>query len=122
MAADYADISKDEGLAKLLLEAGLRWYGEDRDCPAWGEPSGDDFQSSALAIAALTGGLIGLLAGFFGGWVDIVLLRSATDQWRLSRRPDRATDLPRRNAGSHDLAERVHRNSRNTHRCRGIAR
>ncbi len=51
MAADYADIRKDEGLAKLLRETGLRWYGGDRDCPAWGEPSGDDFQSSALIEA-----------------------------------------------------------------------
>ena len=51
MAADYADISKDDGLAKLLRKTGQRWYGEDSDCPAWGEPSGDDFQSSALIEA-----------------------------------------------------------------------
>jgi hypothetical protein len=35
----------------LLRETGLRWYGDDSDCPAWGEPSGDDFQSSALIEA-----------------------------------------------------------------------
>jgi hypothetical protein len=35
----------------LLRETGLRWYGADADCPAWGEPSGDDFQSSALIEA-----------------------------------------------------------------------
>ena len=51
MAADYASLKKDEALAGLLRETGLRWYGEDRDCPAWGEPSGDDFQSSALIEA-----------------------------------------------------------------------
>jgi hypothetical protein len=38
-------------LSALLRETGLRWYGEDADCPAWGEPSGDDFQSSALIEA-----------------------------------------------------------------------
>ena len=51
MAADYAGHKKDDALARLLRETGLRWYGEDRDCPAWGEPSGDDFQSSALIEA-----------------------------------------------------------------------
>jgi hypothetical protein len=51
MAADYAGIKRDDALATLLRETGLRWYGEDRDCPAWGEPSGDDFQSSALIEA-----------------------------------------------------------------------
>ena len=51
MAADYAGIKKDEALARLLHETGQRWYGEDTDCPAWGEPSGDDFQSSALIEA-----------------------------------------------------------------------
>ena len=44
-------ITKDEALANLLRETGQRWYGEDTDCPAWGEPSGDDFQSSALIEA-----------------------------------------------------------------------
>jgi hypothetical protein len=51
MAADYAGVTEDEALARLLRETGLRWYGEDSDCPAWGEPSGDDFQSSALIEA-----------------------------------------------------------------------
>jgi Protein of unknown function (DUF2891) len=35
----------------LLRDTGIRWYGEDSDCPAWGEPNGDDFQSSALIEA-----------------------------------------------------------------------
>lgn len=51
MAADYAGLTGDEALARLLRETGQRWYGEDSDCPAWGEPSGDDFQSSALIEA-----------------------------------------------------------------------
>jgi hypothetical protein len=49
MAADYA--TKDAAFSALLLETGRRWYGRDRDCPAWGEPSGDDFLSSALIEA-----------------------------------------------------------------------
>jgi hypothetical protein len=51
MAADYADATHDAALATLLRETALRWYAQDVDCPAWGEPSGDDFQSSALIEA-----------------------------------------------------------------------
>ena len=51
MAADYAEVSGDAALLALLLETARRWYGADEACPAWGEPSGDDFQSSALIEA-----------------------------------------------------------------------
>jgi Protein of unknown function (DUF2891) len=51
MAADYAAATKDSALAALLLETGRRWYGGDVDCPAWGEPGGDDFFSSTLIEA-----------------------------------------------------------------------
>ncbi|MDQ1081714.1 DUF2891 domain-containing protein [Pseudoroseomonas cervicalis] len=47
LAADYADA---EFLA-LLRDTARSWYGEDRDAPAWGEPSGDDFLSSTLIEA-----------------------------------------------------------------------
>ncbi len=51
MAADYAAATADDEFATLLRQTALRWYGDDVDCPAWGEPSGDDFQSSALIEA-----------------------------------------------------------------------
>jgi hypothetical protein len=51
LAADYAAATGDDALLTLLRQTALRWYGEDRDCPAWGEPSGDDFLSSALIEA-----------------------------------------------------------------------
>ncbi len=51
MAADYATVSQNTGLDGLLRETAWRWYGNDADCPAWGEPSGDDFLSSALMEA-----------------------------------------------------------------------
>ena len=51
MAADYAGVAGDAALLALLLETARRWYGGDVDCPAWGEPGGDDFQSSALIEA-----------------------------------------------------------------------
>jgi hypothetical protein len=49
MAADHLEATGD---LPLLRATALRWYGPDRDCPAWGEPSGDDFLSSALIEAA----------------------------------------------------------------------
>ncbi|MGO4683546.1 DUF2891 domain-containing protein [Hyphomicrobium sp. 2TAF46] len=51
LAADYAEAVQDSGFASLLLDTARHWYGEDTDCPAWGEPSLDDFQSSALIEA-----------------------------------------------------------------------
>jgi hypothetical protein len=51
MAADYASAIYDADFAGLLKDTAVRWYGGDEDCPAWGEPGGDDFQSSALVEA-----------------------------------------------------------------------
>lgn len=51
LAADYADAVKDQALMALFRETALHWYGADEACPAWGEPSGDDFLSSALIEA-----------------------------------------------------------------------
>lgn len=51
LAADYAEARGNSGFMVLLRQTALRWYGADRDCPAWGEPSGDDFLSSALTEA-----------------------------------------------------------------------
>ena len=51
MAADHAEAAGDAALLDLLRQTARRWYGADRDCPAWGEPSGDDFLSSALIEA-----------------------------------------------------------------------
>ena len=42
LAADYAHGVQDDALAGLLVTKAERWYGADADCPAWGEPSGDD--------------------------------------------------------------------------------
>jgi len=51
LAADYAEAAEDGPLMALLRETAERWYGSDEACPAWGEPSGDDFLSSALIEA-----------------------------------------------------------------------
>ncbi|MDI4236702.1 DUF2891 domain-containing protein [Bradyrhizobium sp. Arg237L] len=90
MAADYAETSKDEGLAKLLRETGLRWYGEDRDCPAWGEPSGDDFQSSALIEAECMRRLLPSEA--FLPWFDRFLPRLSERQPATLCRPASVSD------------------------------
>jgi hypothetical protein len=51
LAADYAEIQADPTMSNLLRATAERWYGRDVDCPAWGEPSGDDFLSSTLIEA-----------------------------------------------------------------------
>ncbi|QLF70035.1 DUF2891 domain-containing protein [Peteryoungia desertarenae] len=51
LAADYAETADDQALLRLLTETAQRWYGTDEDCPAWGEPSGDDFLSPTLIEA-----------------------------------------------------------------------
>ena len=51
LAADYAEGAGDAGLLSLLAATAERWYGADAACPAWGEPSGDDFLSPALIEA-----------------------------------------------------------------------
>ncbi len=49
LALDWAR-GNDPGLAELIRERSLYYYGRDRDCPAW-EPGGDEFLSSALTEA-----------------------------------------------------------------------
>lgn len=90
MAADYAGIKKDEALARLLRETGLRWYGEDRDCPAWGEPSGDDFQSSTLIEAECMRRL--LPPDEFLSWFDRFLPLLSEKQPATLFRPATVTD------------------------------
>jgi len=71
MAADYAAAIEDAGLGGLLAETAWRWYGADRDCPAWGEPGGDDFLSSALIEAECMRRLLGgpEFVAWFGGFL-----------------------------------------------------
>ncbi|MBP0495617.1 DUF2891 domain-containing protein [Roseomonas indoligenes] len=66
MAADFmaADLP-------LLRETAGRWYGLDRACPAWGEPSGDDFLSPTLVEAACMARL--LPPAEFAPWFDAFL-------------------------------------------------
>ena len=68
MAADYARATQDADLLALLQRTAERWYGNDADCPAWGEPSGDDFLSSALIEAECMRRL--LPASRFVAWFD----------------------------------------------------
>ena len=75
LAADYAEAASDNALLALLRETALRWYGADADCPAWGEPSGDDFLSPALIEAECIRRLLPQMA--FQSWFDRFLPRLA---------------------------------------------
>jgi hypothetical protein len=90
MAADFADSTEDEALLALLRETALRWYGEDTDCPAWGEPGGDDFQSSALIEAECMRRL--LPSETFLPWFDRFLPNIAEMQPATLFRPATVTD------------------------------
>jgi hypothetical protein len=73
LAADYAETIGDDTLLALLRATGERWYGRDLDCPAWGEPSGDDFLSPTLIEAECMRRL--LPPGRFLVWLDLFLPR-----------------------------------------------
>jgi hypothetical protein len=75
MAADYAEVHAETALLSLLAETAQRWYGADQDCPAWGEPGGDDFLSSALIEAECMRRLLAPQA--FLPWFDAFLPRLA---------------------------------------------
>jgi Protein of unknown function (DUF2891) len=90
MAADYAEVKDDRLFATLLVETARRWYGEDADCPAWGEPGGDDFQSSALIEAECMRRL--LPAEEFLRWFDRFLPRLAQGEPKTLFRPAHVTD------------------------------
>ena len=78
LAAEYAEVAKDAGLARLLRDKAQAWYGADRGCQAW-EPSGDDFLSPALIEAEAMRRL--LSRGEFSAWFAAFL-------------PDAASSLP----------------------------
>lgn len=90
MAADYAAVTEDTAFATLLRDTGRRWYGDDADCPAWGEPSDDDFQSSALIEAECMRRL--LSAEEFTLWFDRFLPRIAGGEPAALFRPVTVTD------------------------------
>lgn len=75
LAADYAEAMADHNLLDLLQHTAFRWYGADEACPAWGEPSGDDFLSPALIEAECLRRL--MPAQGFAGWFDRFLPKIA---------------------------------------------
>jgi len=90
MAADYADAAEDAALSTLLRGTAERWYGDDADCTAWGEPSGDDFLSSALVEAECMRRL--LPPGRFPPWLGRFLPRIAEGEPATLFRPATVTD------------------------------
>ena len=78
LAADYAAGTGDAALSELLAATAQRWYGGDADCPAWGEPSQDDFLSPALIEAECM--RLVLPPGRFGPWFDRFLPRLAAGE------------------------------------------
>lgn len=90
LAADYAEGAPDAALSDLLLGTAERWYGADTDCPAWGEPGGDDFLSSALIEAECLRRL--LPADRFRPWFDRFLPDLTVGRPTTLFRPATVTD------------------------------
>ncbi|MXP62226.1 DUF2891 domain-containing protein [Roseomonas sp. M0104] len=90
LAADHAEATGDAAFLALLRDTAERWYGNDEDCPAWGEPSGDDFLSPALIEAECMRRL--LPRERFGEWFDRFLPRLATAQPMPLFRPAEVSD------------------------------
>ena len=90
MAADFATGAGDTALLALLRETAWRWYGADEDCPAWDEPSGDDFLSPALIEAECMRRL--LPAEDFAPWFDHFLPRLPQGAPATLFRPARVSD------------------------------
>ncbi len=53
LALDYADATHDVALRGLIETRAKAWFDADENCPAWGEPSGEDFLSASLTEALL---------------------------------------------------------------------
>jgi len=90
LAADYAAAADNPGFAALLSETAQRWYGTDENCPAWGEPSGDDFLSSALIEAECMRRL--MPAADFAPWLDRFFPDLAERQPTILFAPPTVTD------------------------------
>jgi len=74
LALEYADVTSNGVLRKLLVTKAHDWYAGDSDCQAW-EPGGDDFLSSALMEAECM--RRALDANEFSRWLDRFLPRLA---------------------------------------------
>lgn len=74
LAHEYAAAARNAELLALCADAAQRWYGSDRNCPAW-EPSQDEFLSPALIEAALMRDV--LAPDEFAGWFGAFLPQAA---------------------------------------------
>ena len=90
LAADYGEATGNGALFSLLSATALRWYGADENCPAWGEPSGDDFLSSALVEAECMRRL--MPRDDFLGWFDRFLPQIEAGQPQTLFSPARVSD------------------------------
>ena len=93
LVLDWAAVSGDEALGRLVTERSMTLYGADRGCPLAWEPSGQDFLSPCIAEADLMrrvmapGAFAEWLAGFLpgipedagGAWLPVALVTDRSD-------------------------------------------
>ena len=66
LAMDYA-ADLDVPLSRLIADTARTWFATDEACPAWGEPSGEDFLSPCLVEAEC---MRRVMPADFGPWFD----------------------------------------------------
>jgi hypothetical protein len=72
LALEFAAVTRNDPLRKLLVEKARAWFSGDSACQAW-EPGGDDFLSPALMEAECMRRVLG--TGEFSEWLDGFLPR-----------------------------------------------
>lgn len=59
LSLDFAEAMEDRKLSDLIGARARAWFEADEACPAWGEPSGEDFLSASLCEALLMRRVLG---------------------------------------------------------------
>jgi Protein of unknown function (DUF2891) len=90
LAMDYAERFAHPALAQELCAAARRWFSEDTNAPAWGEPGGDDFLSGTLTEAVCMSRV--MPASEFSKWMDAFLPDVATSNPRTLFTPAFVSD------------------------------
>ena len=87
---DWACASGRPGIASLVSERAVAFFGDDRDYPLHLEPGGEDFFSASLGAASLMARL--MEPSFFAGWLDRVLPELGRTQRLLPVEPADRSD------------------------------
>ena len=90
LMSDWACATGRPGIASLVSERAVTFFGDDRAYPLHLEPGGEDFLSASLGAASLMSRL--MEPTFFAGWLDRVLPALGRDHQLVPVEPSDRTD------------------------------